>query len=329
MQKNSTSRLKATCLYLSLILLVLVTSSMSIRILYVTCDGSFGEEELGSIKTTPAQNCRSSSSSKARSISWPSVRNPSSLFREKHWWQTHKKIWFVTATTIYFSWTEDFEEEKYLCDLCKSCDGVADVIVDVQPGYLSSGVPWSVRRGRGQEACNTGGGPGRVLQAQVDQHRHFRPPQQILSHTRRHKCFFCYQMTTIMHSSTAVGESWPAAAESPRCSPCRSWSAAPPPSSFRSAPEGSAGPRRSCSPSEENKTCIGWRVVTPPDAGNALVFYSTSFITCRTAGVSGVYNSLPIKSGFIPRHTMRDRGLDSRPRIKLLQNGAAEKKGQI
>lgn len=90
-KKNPDSRLKATCLYLSLILLVLVTSSMSIRILYVTCDGSFGEEELGSIKTTPAQNCRSSSSSKARSISWPSVRNPSSLFREKHWWQTHKK----------------------------------------------------------------------------------------------------------------------------------------------------------------------------------------------------------------------------------------------
>lgn len=59
---------------------------------------------------------------------------------------------------------------------------------------------------------------------------------------------------------------------------------------------------------------------------NAVVFYSTSVITCRTAGVSGVYNSFPTKSGFIPRHTMRDIGLDSRPRIKLLQNGAAEKK---
>lgn len=59
---------------------------------------------------------------------------------------------------------------------------------------------------------------------------------------------------------------------------------------------------------------------------NALVFHCTSFITCRTAGVSGVYNSLPIKSGSIPRHTMRDSGLDSRPRIKLLQNGAAERK---
>lgn len=52
----------------------------------------------------------------------------------------------------------------------------------------------------------------------------------------------------------------------------------------------------------------------------------TSFMTCRTAGVSGVYSSFPINRGFIPRHTMRDRGLDSRPRIKLLQNGAAWKK---
>lgn len=61
--------MRATGRYLSLILLVLVTSSMSIRILYVTCDGTFGEEELGSMKTTPAQNCRFSSSSKARSMS--------------------------------------------------------------------------------------------------------------------------------------------------------------------------------------------------------------------------------------------------------------------
>lgn len=61
---------------------------------------------------------------------------------------------------------------------------------------------------------------------------------------------------------------------------------------------------------------------------DSLRFDCTSFMTCRTAGLSGVYNSFPINSGFIPRHTMRDRGLDSRPWIKLLQNGAAWRKGQ-
>lgn len=76
--RNSTSQ------YRSLSLLVRVTSSMSIRILYVTCGGSSDEEVLGSRKTTPAQNCLSSSSSSALSISWPSVSSPSSLFWEKH-----------------------------------------------------------------------------------------------------------------------------------------------------------------------------------------------------------------------------------------------------
>lgn len=59
-----------------------------------------------------------------------------------------------------------------------------------------------------------------------------------------------------------------------------------------------------------------------------LRFDCTSFMTCRTAGVSGAYSNFPKNSGLIPRHTTRDKGLDSRPWIKLLQNGAAQREGE-
>lgn len=45
----------------------------------------------------------------------------------------------------------------------------------------------------------------------------------------------------------------------------------------------------------------------------------------RVTGVSGVYSSFPMNSGLIPRHTIRERGFDSRLRIKFSQNGAISK----
>lgn len=50
-------------------------------------------------------------------------------------------------------------------------------------------------------------------------------------------------------------------------------------------------------------------------------------MTSRIAGVSGVYSSFPMKRGLIPRHTMRERGFDSKFWMTLLQKGAITRTG--
>lgn len=45
-------------------------------------------------------------------------------------------------------------KEDNLSDLCESGDGVADIVVDIQPGRRCPGLPWGVWRGRGQETCD-------------------------------------------------------------------------------------------------------------------------------------------------------------------------------
>ncbi len=45
-------------------------------------------------------------------------------------------------------------KEENLGDLCESGDGVADVVVDVQPGRRSPWLLWGVWRGCGQETCD-------------------------------------------------------------------------------------------------------------------------------------------------------------------------------
>lgn len=103
---------------------------------------------------------------------------------------------------------------------------------------------------------------------------------------------------------------------------------------LHSAPEEFASPQKSCSPSVKKKkksVCSLIYITMSLKTRAATLFvvttkrlHCTSFITLRTAEVSGVYNNFPINSGFIPRQIMRDMGLDSRPWIKLLQNGAGD-----
>lgn len=45
-------------------------------------------------------------------------------------------------------------EEENLSDLCERSDGVAEVVVNVQPGRRCSGLPRGVWRRRGQETCD-------------------------------------------------------------------------------------------------------------------------------------------------------------------------------
>lgn len=99
---------------------------------------------------------------------------------------------------------------------------------------------------------------------------------------------------------------------------------------LHSTPEEFASPQKSCSPSVKKQVVCSLIYIKISLKTRAATLFAlttkklhcTSFITLRTAEVSGVYNNFPINSGFIPRHIMRERGLDSRPWIKLLQNGA-------
>lgn len=75
------------------------------------------------------------------------------------------------------------KKEENLSDFCEGGDGVAEVVVDIQPGRWSSRLPRGVWGGCGKESCDPRCCPGRVLQSQVDQNCYLWPPQQILSNT--------------------------------------------------------------------------------------------------------------------------------------------------
>lgn len=163
---------------------------------------------------------------------------------------THTQNWLVTATRIYFSrggrvWGRGaplwLAPELWWCDWChcrrparlSELRGSSECLVRAWTG--------SVRCGRRSRTCSPDAGWPALppLAASTD---------PVAKH--RYGCHFVTKCVFNALRYTAADESWPAAAGSPRCSPCRSWSAAPPPSSFRSAPEGSAGPQKFCSPSE-------------------------------------------------------------------------------
>lgn len=206
------------------------------------------------------------------------------------------------------------------------------ILVAVQVVFSSLRLTSTATSGRFNKSCHT--------------HKHIKYKKKVLAPN----------VLKYMYPPCEESAVRPAVAASPNCSPCNTWLAAPLPSRLHSAPGGSAGPQRACSPSAETvvslhgcicftipyifynnyricfqllrfkTTAVRWDIEIK--ASQIHWELTTSFMTSWTAGVSGVYSSFPINRGFIPRHTMRDRGLDSRPWIKLLQNGAALRKEQ-
>lgn len=159
---------------------------MSMRILYLTWGGRSEEEGSGRRKTIPAQNCRSSSSSNARSTSCPSVATPSSLFSEKHYkrpphrlvtWKTLKSIifWHISWTWLLHTHVTFVSWDKRLMVLLKSWytsshvagapsfPGVSGLGMErnwamreaVQEVFLSCRFTTTATSGRFNKSCNT------------------------------------------------------------------------------------------------------------------------------------------------------------------------------